>query len=104
MGGVQRTLPNIKGYEKDRATGMQLLRKMSSITATAPREDATRTGVMTLELIRSSRNSRKVDESTVTNAPAREPRPKATRVAPNAISMNFMVNQLDSTLFDAGVR
>jgi hypothetical protein len=25
-------------------------------------------------------------------------------VAPNAISMNFMVNQLDSTLFDAGVR
>jgi hypothetical protein len=25
-------------------------------------------------------------------------------VAPNAISMNFMANQLDSALFDAGVR
>jgi hypothetical protein len=25
-------------------------------------------------------------------------------VAPNAISMNFMANQLDSTSFDAGVR
>ena len=104
MGGVQRTLPKVKGYKKERATGMQLLRKMSSITASAPMEDAARTGVMTRELIRSSRNSRKVDERMVISAPAREPRPKATRVAPNAISMNFMVNQLDSTLFGAGVR
>jgi len=104
IGGVQRALPNIKGYRRERAMGMQLLRKMSSITATAPREYAARTGVVTRELIRSSRISRKVDERAVTSAPAREPRPKATRVAPNAISMNFMVNQSDSVLFGAGVR
>ena len=83
---------------------MQLLRKISNINATAPREYAARTGVVTRELIRSSRNSRKVDERAVTSAPAREPRPKATRVAPNALSMNFMANQLVSALFDAGVR
>jgi hypothetical protein len=40
----------------------------------------------------------------VTTAPAREPRPKTTRVAPNAISMNFMPNQLHSVLFRARVR
>lgn len=96
MGGVQRTLPNIKGYKKDRVAGMQLLRNMSSITATVPRDDAARTGVVTRELIRSSRNSRKAGERAVTSVPAREPRPKATRVAPNAISMNFMANRSDS--------
>jgi len=101
MGGVQRTLPNIRGYKKERATGIQLLKKISNTAATAPRENAARTGVMTRELIRNSRNSRKVDERRVTSAPAIEPRPKATRVAPNAISMNFMANQLDSNSFDA---
>jgi len=104
MGGVQRTLPNIKGYEKESATGTQLLKKISSITATAPREDAVRTGVITRELIRSNRNSRKVDEKAVTTAPAREPRPKTTRVAPNGISMNFMANQLHSVFFHTRVR
>ena len=43
-GGVQRTLPNIQGYRKESATGMQLLRKMISTTATAPWEDAARYG------------------------------------------------------------
>ncbi len=104
IGGVQRILPNMRGYAKERAMGTQLLKKISSINATAPREDAVRTGVMTREWIRSSRNSRKVDEKVVTSAPAREPRPKATRVAANAISMNFMPNQLDSMLFRAGLR
>jgi hypothetical protein len=79
---------------------MQLLKKISNINVTAPREDAARTGVVTRDLIRSSKISRKVDERAVTSAPARDPTPKATRVAPNAISMNFMVNQSDS----AGVR
>ena len=83
---------------------MQLLRKMISTTATAPWEDAARTGVMTRDLIMSKRNSRNADERAVTSVPARVPRPKATRVAPNAISMNFMANQLSSTSFDAGVR
>jgi len=100
MGGVQRTLPNIRGYKKERATGIQLLKKISNITATAPRENAARTGVMTRALMRNSRNSRKVNERTVISAPAMEPRPKATRVAPNPISMNFMANQLDSKSFD----
>ena len=104
MGGVQRTLPNINGYKKERTTGTQLLKKISNITASDPSENAARTGVVARELIRSSMNPRKVEEKAVTSAPAMEPRPKATRVAPNAISMNFMANQLDSTLFDAGAR
>lgn len=94
----------MKGYAKERAMGTQLLKKISSVRATAPREDAVRTGVITRELIMSNRNCRKGDEDVVTNAPAREPRPKATRVAPNAISMNFMANELHSVLFRAGVR
>jgi hypothetical protein len=104
MGGVQRTLPNTQGYKKERATGMQLLRKMISITAIAPMEDAARTGVMIRELIRSRSASRKADERAVTSAPARDPRPKATRVAPNAISMNFMANQLASVVSCTGVK
>ena len=104
MRGVQQTLPNIKGYAKERATGTQLLKKISNITATAPREETARTGVITRELIRSNRNSRKVDEKAVTTAPAREPRPKTTRVAPNGISMNFMANQLHSVFFHTRVR
>ena len=101
MGGVQRTFPNIKGYRKERATGIQLLKKISNITVTVPREKAARTGVMTRKLMRNSRNSRKVGERTIINAPAMDPRPKATRVAPRAISMNFMANQSGSKSFDA---
>ena len=82
---------------------MQLLKKISNISATAPRENAARTGVTTRELIRNSRNSWNAGERAVMVAPAREPRPKATRVAPNAISTNFMANQIDSMSFNEGV-
>lgn len=104
IGGVERSLPSTRGYANERATGMQLLKKMRNITATDPREAAARTGVVTREMIKTNRSSRKPDEEAVTSAPAREPRPKATRVAPNAISMNFMVNSMGFQFFGEGVR
>jgi len=46
-------------------------------------------------------NVRNCGEDAVMSAPASEPRPKATRVAPNAISMNFMFNTAGSGLLRA---
>lgn len=102
-GGVQRTFPIIRGYANERATGMQLLKKINNIRASLPKSVAARTGARTRTPIRINTNSRKVKEKAVTSAPAMEPRPKATRVAPNAISMNFMANPLSTDLLPAGV-
>ena len=102
-GGSQRTLPITQGYTKERATGTQLLKKISNVTAIPPRAVAARTGATTRELIKSSRKPRNVNEYAVSAAPAKEPRPKATRVAPNAISMNFMASISAFVLFHWGV-
>ncbi len=102
-GGSHRNLPIIQGYRKERATGTQLFKKISNMTAIPPRAVAARTGAMTRELMRSTRKSRNVNEYAVSAAPAKEPRPKATRVAPNAISMNFMCSSSVFILFRGGV-
>ena len=102
-GGVQLTFPIISGYAKERITGTQLFRKINSMRESLPNSVATRTGPTIRKLMRSSMKSRKVREDAVTNAPASAPRPNATRVTPNAISINFMVDPSSSTLLCAGV-
>ena len=102
-GGVQRTFPIIRGYANERATGMQLFKKINDIRASLPKPVAARTGATTRKPIRINMNSRKGKEMAVTSAPAREPRAKATRVALNAISMNFMASPLSTGLLPVGV-
>lgn len=104
IGGVQCTLPIMNGYTNESMTGMQLFKKTSSISDTWPKADAARTGPMTREVIKSNRNARNVDDVSVPSAPAREPRAKATRVAPNAISMSFMGEPSNSLLLGLGVK
>jgi len=103
-GGVQRTFPIISGYAKERATGMQLFKKISSIMASLPKSVAARTGATIRKRIRINMNSRKVKEKAVRSAPAREPRPKATRVAASAMSMNLMANPLSTDLLAGRLR
>ena len=104
MGGVQCTLPIMSGYAKESVTGMQLFKKTSNINAIWPKANVARTGLMIRDVIRSNRNVRNAGEAEVTSTPAREPRAKATRVAPNALSTSFMVDASRSTHFDSGVR
>ena len=104
MGGVQRALPIMNGYAKESMTGMQLFAKTSNINAIWPKAEVARTGPMIREVIRRSRNVRNVCEATVTNPPAKVPRAKATRVAPNAISTSFMGVSSNSMLGASGVR
>jgi len=92
MGGVQRTFTMIRAYRKERTTGMQLFRKIRDTRAMPPHSLTVRTGPMTRILTRASMNTRNPKENAVRRAPASDPTPKAARVAPNAISMNFMGN------------
>jgi len=104
MGGFQRTLQTINAYKSERATGTQLFKKINIMTAIWLDSLAARTGATTRKLIRNSMNSRKVKEKAVTNAPASDPRAKARRVAPKAISMNLMANDSGSGSLPAGAR
>lgn len=98
IGGVHRTFAIIQGYRKENTTGTQLFAKTSNITVTLPKALAARTGTMALVLSRNAINSRNSKENAIRNVPASEPVKKASRVAPNALSMNFMAE----TPVDAG--
>ena len=90
MGGVQWILPIINGYANERISGMQLFEKIRNTNAAGPKADVALTGRMIREVISMSRRVRKVGDTAVNKAPAIEPRTKAPRVAPNAISTSFM--------------
>ncbi len=90
IGGVHRTFAIIKGYTKESTTGTQLFAKTSNMTATPPNALAPRTGAIARAFSKKVISSRNVKDEAVNSAPASEPMMKASAVAPNARSMNFI--------------
>lgn len=90
MGGVHRTFAIIRGYRKESTTGTQLFAKTNNMTATPPNALAPRTGAIARAFSRKTIPSRNVEDDAINSAPASEPMMKATAVAPNARSMNFI--------------
>ncbi len=90
IGGSHRTLAIIAGYRKESNTGTQLFKKTSSVTAVPPRVVAARRGAMARDVSKNAMNLPNVVKKAISTAPAKEPRAKASSVAPNARSMNFM--------------